>query len=255
MPENPVPQLVAHRGYLQQYPENTWQALEAALHCGACWLEFDIQLCRDGKFVLLHDDTFKRTAGIDRSVFELDSRPLDISVHEPLRFGERFAPAPVTPLVDVLHKLAAFPAARALVEIKQESIDHWGLAVVMQKLVSLLAGHQPQCSLISYNHAALQWCRQRHADIAIGWVLKHYDTEQRQTAEALKPDYLICNYQKLPDEQAPWRGDWQWMLYDIVDPDQALAWAARGVDLIETAAIGPMLQDPRLKPGACNHGL
>jgi glycerophosphoryl diester phosphodiesterase len=250
-----VPQLVAHRGYLHRYPENTWRALEAALQAGACWLEFDIQMCRDGEFILLHDDSFDRTAGVDRSVFDTDSRQTDISVHEPRRFNDRFAPIPISTLVDVLHRLAAWPTARAMVEIKQESIDHWGLDTVMLKLVPLLAEHQPQCVLISYNRDALAWCRESYPAIQIGWVLQSYDAGHREQANRLKPDYLICNQVKLTDAQTPWYGQWQWMLYDIVDPDQALEWTARGVSLIETADIGAMLQDPRLQPGICNHGL
>jgi glycerophosphoryl diester phosphodiesterase len=58
----PLPELVAHRGSLLRYPENTWLGLEAALKAGACWLEFDIQMCADGRFVLLHDADFNRTA-------------------------------------------------------------------------------------------------------------------------------------------------------------------------------------------------
>lgn len=250
-----VPQLVAHRGYLQRYPENTWRSLEAALRAGACWLEFDIQLCRDGEFILLHDDNFERTAGVKKSVFDIDTRRTDISVHEPLRFGDRYAPTPVSTLTDVLHKLSACPAARALVEIKQESIDHWGLDSVMQKLAPLLAQHQPQCILIAYNQEALAWTQAKHPTLPIGWVLQHYDHEHRAQAGELQPDYLICNQRKIPAGQPPWHGDWQWMLYDIVDPAQALQWALKGVSLIETADIGAMLRDPRLKPGACDHEL
>ena len=255
MNDTSVPQLVAHRGYLHRYPENTWRSLEAALRAGACWLEFDIQLCRDGEFILLHDDNFERTAGINRSVFDIDSHHTDISVHEPLRFGDRFASTPVSTLSDVLCKLTAYPAARALVEVKQESIDRWGLDSVMQKLTPRLTQHQPQCVLITYNLEALAWYREQQPKLPIGWVLQHYDREHRARAEALQPDYLICNQRKIPTDESPWRGRWQWMLYDIVDPAQALNWALQGVNLIETADIGAMLQDPRLKPGACHHDL
>jgi len=44
------------------------------------------------------------------------------------------------------------------------------------------------------------------------------------------------------------------MLYDIVDPQRALSWAARGVELIETCDIGALLQDPRLKPAGAGNG-
>ena len=43
------------------------------------------------------------------------------------------------------------------------------------------------------------------------------------------------------------------MLYEINDPRQAIAWAIRGVALIETADIGAMLQDGRLGERACRH--
>ena len=60
--EQRIPALVAQRGYMHTYPENTWLGLEAALKAGACWIEFDLQMCADGRFVLLHDADFKRTA-------------------------------------------------------------------------------------------------------------------------------------------------------------------------------------------------
>lgn len=247
-----IPVLVAHRGYMAQYPENTWPALEAALRAGACWLEFDVQMCADGRFALLHDDNLQRTGGVDRCVLDVDSRELDASVHEPARFGERFAPTPVVMLDEVLERLSAWPAARAMVEIKQESLDHHGLPQVMEALLPLLSRHRRQCVLISYAADALAWLR-RHGDIPTGWVLTQYDEDHRRRATALSPDYLICNQRKLPAAQTPWPGAWQWMLYDIVDPQLALAWAARGVALIETADIGSMLRDPQLQQRSCLH--
>lgn len=255
MPKTQPPQLVAHRGYLQRYPENSWRGLAAALQAGARWLEFDIQLCRDGEFILLHDANFQRTAGVDQSVFATDSQAIGLSVHEPLRFGARFAPTPVATLVEVLRRLDAYPAVRALVEIKQESLDHWGLATVMQKLAPLLAAHQPHCVLISFQFDALAWCREYFATLPIGWVLERFDADHRARAQALAPDFLICNERKIGAAQAPWDGPWQWMLYDIVDADLALRWAARGVTLIETAAIGTLLTDPRLHTEGGEHGL
>ncbi len=247
-----IPELVAHRGYLNEYPENTWVALEAALRAGACWLEFDVQMCRDNCFVLAHDDNLLRTAGVDLSVLDSDSHRLSASVHEPQRFGERFAPTPVTTLADTLARLSAWPQARAMVEIKQESLTHRGLETVMQHLLPLLLAQRRQCTLISYNAQALAWLRQR-ATIPIGWVLRQYNERQRAQARALAPDYLICNACKLPEAATPWSGPWQWMLYDIVEPRQALAWAARGVALIETADIGAMLRHPQLAQRACAH--
>jgi glycerophosphoryl diester phosphodiesterase len=246
MTEARVPQLVAHRGYMQCFPENTWPALEAALRAGARWLECDVQMCDDGEFVLLHDDSFARTAGVELSVFAVDSRDIAVSVHEPGRFGDRYAPTPVARLADVLRHITAWPDARIMVEIKQESIDHHGLDTVMEKLLPRLASC-PQSVLISYNREALEWAR-RHSSIAVGWVLHEYNSTFHHRALTLAPDYLICNERKLDNTDPPWPGPWRWMLYDIVDPERALAWAARGVELIETRDIGALMRDARLNP-------
>ena len=255
MSEIHIPRLVAHRGYMQHYPENTWLGLQAALKSGACWIEFDVQMCADGRFILLHDVDFERTAGTAVSVFDIDNRQLDtISVHEPARLGERYAPLPVCDLDTVLGKLPAFPGARAMVEIKQESLEQWGLARVMDALLEKLEPHLNQCVLISYSHRALSYAAQR-SSIDIGWVLDVYDRANLQQAELLDPQFLICNERKVPQGQIPRSGNWKWMLYDISDPALALQWAARGVELIETRAIGAMLQHPVLARKACTYAI
>jgi len=255
MNEQHIPRLVAHRGYMQTCPENTWQGLEAALKAGACWIEFDLQMCVDGRFVLLHDADFNRTANTPASVFNINTEQLmDISVHEPARLGERYAPLPVSDLDTVLLKLAAFPNARAMVEIKQESLERWGLERVMDALLEKLSPCRSQCALISYSHQALSYARERDS-IDIGWVLDVYDEEHFRRANQLNPQFLICNERKIPQQETPWAGTWQWMLYDISDPARALQWATRGIELIETRAIGTMLQDPILARKACPHGI
>ena len=50
------PAIVAHRGYTGRYPENTLLSLAAAVSYGARFLEFDVQLTRDGVPVLCHDE-------------------------------------------------------------------------------------------------------------------------------------------------------------------------------------------------------
>jgi len=255
MNEQRIPQLVAHRGYMHQYPENTWAGLEAALQAGACWLEFDVQMCADGRFVLLHDADFSRTGGDPRSVFDTDSQTVQhISVHEPDRFGDRFFPETVPGLDTVLQQLAAFPNVRAMVEIKDESLDHWGLEKVMNALLETLAPFQRQCVLIAYSDAALDYAQQQ-GDMDTGWVVRSYDQQYLERAKRLCPRFLICNERKIPREETPWRGDWQWMLYDISDPQSAVQWSARGVELIETRDIKTMLQHPLLASRACQYGL
>ena len=255
MTDSDIPQLVAHRGFMQHYPENSWRALEAALQAGACWLEFDVQMCADGRFILLHDADFMRTAGNPQSVFDAGLTTLqNISIHEPERLGEHFAPLPAPGLDTVLQQLARYPEARAMVEIKDESLAQWELASVMEALLKTLAPFRDQCVLIAYSDAAIAYTHQ-HSDMDTGWVLRSYDQSHHMRATALAPQFLICNERKIPDGEQPWSGDWQWMLYDIHDPQRALHWAQHGVALIETGDIGAMLQHPQLATRACQHDL
>ena len=143
---------------------------------------------------------------------------------------------------------------KAMVEIKEESLEHWGVARVMQQLLRQLETSQDNCVLISFSYTALEYAR-AHSHLEIGWVLHSYDSEHKYKATALNPNYLICNHDKLPNKQSPWPGPWRWMLYDITSPQTALEWGEMGVDLIETGEIGLMLRDEKLVTRACYHGV
>ena len=52
----------AHRGCSQMYPENTLLAFEKAMNVqGLAGIELDIQLTKDGKLVVIHDERVDRT--------------------------------------------------------------------------------------------------------------------------------------------------------------------------------------------------
>lgn len=55
------PLLIAHRGASAHAPENTLAAFTLAADQGADAIELDVTLTRDGRVVVLHDDTLERT--------------------------------------------------------------------------------------------------------------------------------------------------------------------------------------------------
>lgn len=52
---------VAHRGASGYAPENTIAAYDKAVQMGADYFEIDVQVSKDGKLVLIHDNTVNRT--------------------------------------------------------------------------------------------------------------------------------------------------------------------------------------------------
>ncbi|MBQ9543789.1 MAG: glycerophosphodiester phosphodiesterase [Clostridia bacterium] len=69
----------AHRGLFDpdaSVPENSLPAFKRAVEKG-CGIELDVQLSRDGKVVVFHDDTLTRVCGVDGRVDEFDFSDLE----------------------------------------------------------------------------------------------------------------------------------------------------------------------------------
>ena len=80
----------AHRGFSEQYPENTMPAFEAALEAGCEGIELDVQFSRDGRLVIIHDEAINRTSGRAGLVRELtfdELREIDFSFRFRKKFG------------------------------------------------------------------------------------------------------------------------------------------------------------------------
>ncbi|NSY41929.1 glycerophosphodiester phosphodiesterase family protein [Agrobacterium tumefaciens] len=56
--------IVAHRGVWQDAPENSLLSIQRAIDAGYDVVEIDVRRTLDGEFVLLHDDTLERMAGL-----------------------------------------------------------------------------------------------------------------------------------------------------------------------------------------------
>ncbi|MBY3101143.1 glycerophosphodiester phosphodiesterase family protein [Rhizobium laguerreae] len=57
--------IVAHRGVWKNAPENSLLSIQRAIDAGYDVVEIDVRRTADGEFVLLHDDTLERMAGIN----------------------------------------------------------------------------------------------------------------------------------------------------------------------------------------------
>ena len=66
----------AHRGFSGAYPENTMLAFRKAIEAGADGIELDIHESLDGQLVIVHDESLKRTTGVDKLVSDLPLKEL-----------------------------------------------------------------------------------------------------------------------------------------------------------------------------------
>ena len=76
---------IAHRGYVYKGVENSIEALEGAAEVEANYVELDILLTKDNKFVVMHDYNLKRLAGVNKQVKDMN---YDEVVGLPIKHGD-----------------------------------------------------------------------------------------------------------------------------------------------------------------------
>ena len=140
---------IAHRGARAEAPENTLAAFRRAVELGADGVELDLHRSRDGRLVVIHDDTLERTTNGRGPVasFTFDElRRLDAGSWMDARFaGERIPsleevleamPARVLIFAEMKAAAVVDPLARLLRErelatrVRVSSFDHRSLASV-----------------------------------------------------------------------------------------------------------------------------
>jgi len=122
--------LVAHRGDMETYPENTLLSLTKAAELGFNYLELDIQFSNDLTPIVIHDDNLIRTTGINKKVFECTTKELLLhNVLTPIKTDEPalLSIATLEKTVEVLNK---YPDITLFVEIKRQSLEYVDLEIL-----------------------------------------------------------------------------------------------------------------------------
>lgn len=236
-----VPEIVAHRGDAEHFPENTLPGLEAAWRSGLRYAEFDVQLSADRVAYVIHDARLERTTRATGDLRLMNSGQLDgIDAGEPARFGAAHVGTRLPRLEAVAARLRALPEARAFVELKRASLVHHGLQVCIDVVLATLAEVLDRCVLISFDAEACRLAR-RAGSPTIGWVLDRPPDEARPTIESLEPDCLFCDHRLLASRPPLPRDSVPWVVYEVASAAQARDLHARGAAFVESMAPARLL--------------
>ena len=69
--------IIGHRGARGEAPENTLGGFQYIHDLGIRAVEFDVRQLKDDELIIMHDDNFLRTTGIDQQLYDLKSTELD----------------------------------------------------------------------------------------------------------------------------------------------------------------------------------
>jgi glycerophosphoryl diester phosphodiesterase len=155
--------VIAHRGASGYAPENTLAAFRRAVALGANFIETDLQLSRDARFVAIHDDSVDRTTNGKGRVHDLtlpELRRLDAGSW----FGSEFASEQVPTLEEILDFSKKHDVVFYL-ELKPGAT--WGGE---HALVGALreSGEIPRTVVISFNAPILEKLRQIEPTLMTG---------------------------------------------------------------------------------------
>ena len=177
-------EIIGHRGASFDAPENTAAAFKVAYEQQSDAAELDIYLTRDGKIVVIHDGTTKRTGGLDRKVADQtleELRQLNVGQWEQWA-GKGFHEKPPT-LAEALALVP--PGKRLFIEIKCQSEILPPLAQAFSES-KLTAGQTP---IITFHYDVARDAKKAFPDREVYWLYGW--AKDKQTGEFPKIDDLI----------------------------------------------------------------
>ncbi len=240
--------VIAHRGASHLAPENTLAAVELAWLLGADAVEVDVRLARDGRIVVIHDETTDRTAGVHLEVAATDSsqlRQLDVGRCKHPKFaGERM------PYLDEVVRTVP-PDRQLFVEIKCGP-------EILPALVETIAssGKRSQVVTIGFDLATVRAAKAVLPDVPACWlcdkrVLVSYERSLADQAKVCGLDGLDVHWTGLTRRfiRAVKAAGLRLYVWTVDDPAQAFRLTAMGADGITTNRPGWLRS--RMEPPEC----
>ncbi len=233
--------IFAHRGYSAAYPENTMGAFAAALEAGCDGIELDVQLSRDGRLVVIHDESVDRCTDGSGRVRDLaleELRRLDAGASFKGGRASGGQPARIPTLEEVL-ALVRGGAAAINIELKNHLVAYPGLE---EKAVAAVreAGMEGRVLFSSFNHPSLLRCKRLAPEIEIAFVVSCWMIEpgaycEDRGAEYLNPRFGFLDAESHAELRRHGRRAQAWTVNEAAEMERL---AALGVDSIITNEPG-----------------
>jgi glycerophosphoryl diester phosphodiesterase len=238
------PWVIAHRGASGHTPENTLASFERAVQLGASFIETDLHLTRDARFVAIHDATLERTSngrGEVRDFTLAELRRLDVGMwYDREHMGQRI------PTLEEILEFARKHDVIFYLEVKYDASwgMHHSLIAALQK-----PEYAGRTIVISFDQATLAALRRVDATAMMGFLVDDARADSVKEALELGARQLCPKASMVTPElvQQAHGADLQVAAWTVDDPKEMRRIIAAGVDGIMTnfpdrlqAVIGDM---------------
>ena len=160
----------AHRGYSGKYPENTMLAFQEAAKTGCDGIELDVQLTKDGKVVVIHDEAVDRTTDGSGKVKDFTYQEL-ARLNAAKLYEGKYGFCGI-PLFEDYCKWAAGQELVTNIELKTGVYYYEGLEEKTLELVRRY-GLEEKVFYSSFNHLSLLKVKELAPQAVCGALLEH----------------------------------------------------------------------------------
>ena len=232
--------VIAHRAGAAKAPENTLAALEGAIAAGADMAEIDVRQTGDGVLIVLHDDSFGRTAGLERKVWDLDCKSAQ-GLDAGGWYSDEFQGECIPTLEEMLD--TAQGRIALMIELKadgcREDLADRTVALIREK------GAEEQCVLASSCEGLLQRVKALAPDLETVYIGEHLPEAAADWADGYSLDVNAMTGDAVDEAHAQGKKICAWTVNTRGEIRRALD---LGVD-------GLVTDDPELARNLCQDGL
>ncbi len=226
------PWVIGHRGASGHAPENTMASFRRAVELGATFIETDLRLSHDARFVAIHDATLDRTTngrGLVRDFTLEQLRQLDA--------GSWFAPEFAGERVPTIEEILVFARETDVVfylEIKHEGT--WGVHHAMASALRAADEAAAHCVVISFDARTLENLRRLDTTLMMGLLFEKAMPDAIAKAQKIGARQILPRADLVTREmvEEAHRADMQLATWTVNENTEMRAMIAMGVNGIMT---------------------
>ena len=184
--------IMAHRGASADSPENTMIAVKKALEYGADYSEIDVHQTKDGKIILMHDETLDRTTSGEGHVWDQTWEKIRL-LDAGSWFGEMFTGEPVPSLEEIIQFASGRIKLNIEIKISREEPD------LVSKVVEIIHKYDfiDKCIVTSFDRKAVEKVKKIDHRIQTGFI---FGKDYPEDVFSGNWEVLSCNYQIVDEE-------------------------------------------------------
>ncbi|WP_445116456.1 glycerophosphodiester phosphodiesterase [Acinetobacter sp. WZC-1] len=172
--------IIGHRGARGEAPENTLGGFQYIHDSGIRAVEFDVRQLKDGELVIMHDDNFIRTTGVDKNLYECAA--IELEAHNQAHIWMDWPPQITPTLRQTLNIIQNFEH----IEVEVKAVDHMADAEkIVSALQQQLAGFENTAIITSFDLKIHQALQQQASVFKRGLLIEH-DIQQLAIEQALQ---------------------------------------------------------------------